>query len=109
VGYITFIVEHEMKLCPVACTINLNICVTLFRNRRNCFLSSFLMWYSSRPILSTHCFSLVTYDLINADIRSKFDPRQRQRIFLLTSEAHLSLPGRDVDHSPPSSAEMKNG
>jgi hypothetical protein len=58
-----------------------------------------------------------------------FDPRQRQRIFPLASASRLTLgahpasctmdtggpfpggkaqPGRDADHSPPSSAEVKN-
>jgi hypothetical protein len=61
--------------------------------------------------------------------RSTFDPRQGQRIFLLAPASRPALgptqppiqwvpgvlspggkarPGRDTDHSPPSSAEVKN-
>jgi hypothetical protein len=60
--------------------------------------------------------------------RSRFDPRQGQRIFLLAPASRPALgptqppiqctggpfpggkarPGRDADHSPPSSAEVKN-
>jgi hypothetical protein len=60
------------------------------------------------------------------ELRSSFDPRQRQRIFPLASVSRPALgptqpmgtggpfpgakarPGRDADHSPPSSAEVKN-
>jgi hypothetical protein len=62
-------------------------------------------------------------------VRSGFDPRQGQRIFPLTSVSRPALgqtqppvqwvpgvlspgvkarPGRDADHSPPSSAEVEN-
>jgi hypothetical protein len=60
--------------------------------------------------------------------RPGFDPQQRQRIFLIASASRPALgptqpcpmgtgvsfpggkvrPGRDGDHSPPSSAEVKN-
>jgi hypothetical protein len=56
--------------------------------------------------------------------RSEFDPRRGQRIFPLASVSRPSLgpaqppvqcvpgvkarPGRDADHSPPSSAEVEN-
>jgi hypothetical protein len=60
--------------------------------------------------------------------RLRFDPRQRQRIFILAPASRPALgptqtpiqwvpgsfpggkarPGRDADHSPPSSAEVKN-
>jgi hypothetical protein len=59
-------------------------------------------------------------------VRSRFDPRRGQRIFLLAPASRPALgptqpmgtggsfpggkarPGRDTDHSPPSSAEVKN-
>jgi hypothetical protein len=58
-----------------------------------------------------------------ANGRPEFDPRQRQRIFPLTTASRPALgptqpprtmgtggkarPGRDADHSPSSSAEVK--
>jgi hypothetical protein len=64
-----------------------------------------------------------THKLLTRAGRSGFDPQQGQRIFLLASASHpasysmgtggpfpggKARPGRDADHSPPSSAEVKN-
>jgi hypothetical protein len=76
-------------------------------------------------------YSLIGYVVIYNELRNTewtgrpgFDPRQRQRIFLPVSASRPTLgptqpliqwvpggkswPGRDADHSPPSSAEVKN-
>jgi hypothetical protein len=77
-------------------------------------------------VISEFSGSIVSYYRLE---RSGFDPRQGQRIFPLASVSRLALgptqppvqwvpgvlspgvkarPGRDADHSPPSSAEVKN-